>query len=338
MTKEGVLLEKIVAIIDDMPEYARQLAVYLNGRRSFPYRAVVFPTVAEARGYVEGGAVYAILAVEAMEKEVLGIALHEEVKLFWMTETKEVQSASSLYRYRSAREIEKKLTEQREIVRKAPVIGFFSPAGAAECELLSRKIAEQFGKKGRVLYLPFFRFGIYGRGLGDGMSEVLFYVKQRETELFPYLYTVLQKEECMDAVGPVRWYTDLTGLTGEDIKHMLHCIETNTDYGFVLAAVGQFDAAGKAILDCCDSVLVPVWETEAGQKIQEEFLRQLRESGETTFYSRVIEVSVRGTTPTELTEAAVEAARKGGEAFAGNSGGNQNPDIGAVQFFGGADR
>lgn len=315
-------MEKIVALIDDIPEYARALAIYLNGRRGFPFRAVVFSTPEEARSYVEHGAVYAILAAEAMEKEVLEIAVKGNVRLFWLTETRQAGSSSFLYRYCAAREVERRLTEQREKTKPLPVFGLFSPGGGAECELLSRKIAEKLGKIGRILYLPFFRFGIYGRGMEDGMSELLFYVKQGEEETVSHFSSLLQREEVMDAVGPVRWYTDLNGLTGKDIRQLFHYIEAHTAYTTILAAVGELDRVGKEVLDCCDYVLVPVWETEAGHRVQEEFLRQLRESGETELYARMLEIPVRGTTPTDLEEAVKEAAKKGEEEIARNQGRN----------------
>lgn len=323
-------MEKIVALIDDMPEYARALAVYLNGRREFPLRAVVFLTPEEVRGYVESGMVYAILAAEAMEKEVLEIAVKGNVRLFWLTETRQEGNSSSLYRYCSAREMRKKLMEQGEKAKRLPVLGLFSPGGGAECELLSRKIAEKLGKRGRVLYLPFFRFGIYGRGMADGMSELLFYVKQGEEETVSHLASLLQKEEDMDAVGPVRWYTDLNGLTGKDIRQLFHYLEAHTAYGMLLAAVGELDRVGKEVLDCCDYVMVPVWETEAGHRVQEEFLRQLRESGETALCAKLLEIPVCGMAPADLEAAAKEAVEKGEEEIARNQRRDSAANSGAV--------
>lgn len=331
-------MEKIVAIIDEMPEYAKHLAVYLNGRRNFPYRAVVFSDVTEVRQYAENDAVYAILAEERLEKEVLGIVAGTEIKLFLISETKNAQSATCLYRYNSAREIERRLIQENVKEKEIPVIGFFSPAGGAEGELLSRKIAERFGASGKVLYLSFFPFGIYGRECGDGMSELLFYVKQKKAELYSYFCTLLQKADGMDAVGPVRWYTDLQGITKEDIECLLRCIKTNSGYYAVVVGVGQSDGAGKAVLACCDKVIVPVWETEDGQRIQQEFLRQLKECGEAKLYSRIREITVRGAFPAALSEAADEAVRKEGEIVGRGSGGNTQTDTGTAGFVGGFDR
>jgi hypothetical protein len=53
-------LEKLVAIIDTMPDYGRRLALYLNAGRTFPYRAVVFADASEVEGYIKNDGVYAV--------------------------------------------------------------------------------------------------------------------------------------------------------------------------------------------------------------------------------------------------------------------------------------
>ena len=59
--ERGVALEKLVAIIDKMPEYGERLAKYLNAGRNFPYRAVVFSTAKEVESYMKSDGVYAVL-------------------------------------------------------------------------------------------------------------------------------------------------------------------------------------------------------------------------------------------------------------------------------------
>ena len=163
-------MEKLVAIIDVMPEYGRRLAAYLNNSRTFPYRAVVFSSADEAESYIKNDGVYAVLAAEELEKAVLDVVVGTGVKLFWLRERKDAYGGSSMYRYGSAKEIERGLTETKEREKRIPVIGFFSPAGGAEAELLSRKIAGELGKKGKVLYFSMFPFGIYGRECEDETS------------------------------------------------------------------------------------------------------------------------------------------------------------------------
>ncbi len=334
-------LEKLIIIADELQEYAHQLAVYLNGRRGFPYRAVVVSSVPEMKGYVENGAAYAVLASEGLEKEVLSLGLPEDVRLFWLSETKSVQKESVLYRYQSAKEIEKRFNGSPRNRTHLPVLGVYSPSGGVWTELLSRRIAERVsGEKGRkVLYLPFLPFGIYGRETGDGMSELLFYVRQREPALSERLASLRQEGEGMDSLAPVRWSTELQDITREDMAYLLHCIEQKGRYNTLVLAAGQFDAAGIAILRCCDSILTPVWDLPEGRRIQAEFLKQLKEAGEAELLSRITEFPVRSGEEREgFFSAAAEAVKKGGAVFAGGKGGNQAPDTGAAESVGGAER
>lgn len=334
-------MEKLIVMADEMPDYAHQLAVYLNGRRGFPYRAVVVSSVPEIKGYVENGAVYALLVSEGLEKEVLGLGLPEDVLLFLFSETKSIQKESVLYRYQSAKEIEKRFIASPRNRAHLPVFGVYSPAGGVWTELLSRRIAERISKeKGRkALYLPFLPFGIYGRETGDGMSELLFYVRQRDAALPERLASLRQEGEGTDSFAPVRWSTELQDITREDMEYLLHCIERKGGYSAAVLAAGQFDAAGTAILRCCDIILIPVWDVPEGRRIQAEFLKQLKEAGEAELLSRITEFPVRSCEEKEgFFSAVADAVKKGGAVLAGGKGGNQAPDAGAAEPVGRAGR
>ncbi len=319
-------MEKLVAIIDVMPEYGRRLAVYLNGSRTFPYRAVVFSSASEAEGYIKNDGVYAVVAAEELEKAVLEVTVGTKVKLFWLSETKDGHRTSLLYRYGSVKELERRLAEESVGEKHVPVIGFFSPAGGCEAELLSRKIAEGLGRKGKVLYIPLFPFGTYGRNGGDGLSEALYFVRQPGVEQETRIRGLLQCGEYMDCMGPARWYTDLCSITKEDMEGLFRNDMWEAGYQAYFVAVGQFDWAGKNILNCCDAVLMPVWETADGAAIAEEFRRQLKESGETKLYSGLLEFAVTETFGMLHEETVAAAVKKGGEMIAGNCGRDSKAD------------
>jgi len=341
-SKERVSLEKIVGIIDEMPEYAARLAVYLNGNRNFPYRAVVLSSPKEAEGYVKRDAMAAILAAKRFEKEVLEFAAGTKTALFLLQENQDESGAGAIYRYQSAKEISRRFTEQKAVGQKIPVLGFFSPAGGAEAELLSRNIAKEFGKKKKVLYFSLFPFSCYGREGGDGLSEVMFFLRQKAEERGGTIRALLQREEYMDAIGPVRWFADLENVTQEDLKQLLCGELWDTEYRAFVIAVGRFDQTGRAMLHCCDKVLVPVWETTEGRKLQEEFRRQLKESEETRVYSGMMEFSVFPSENGISEEAVKEAVRKGGEVFERSPGEDEGrhpqTDIGAHGSIGRAYR
>ncbi len=331
-------MEKLIAILDVMPEYGKRLATYLNGSRSFPYRAVVFSDVAEMEGYVRNDGIYAVVAAEELEKAVLELTVGTRVKLYRIRETKDMYHTSSLYRYGSAKEIEQALVEKEGPEKRVPVIGFFSPAGGSEAEVLSRKIAEAMGRRGKVLYVPMFSFGIYGREGGDGLSEALYYIRQEKEGQVSRLRELLRRGAGMDSIGAVRWHTDLNSVTKEDTEALLSERIWGSEYEAFFVAVGQFDNVGKVVLNCCDNVLVPVWETRDGKQIQEQFRRQIKESGETKLYAGMLEFSVKETGNISMEEAVAEAVKTGGEAIAECSRRNSKTDIGTAGFVGGTDR
>lgn len=330
-------MEKLVAIIDEVPEYGRRLAMYLNSDRDFPYRAVVFSTAEEAECYVKNGALYAIIVEKCAEISAMKVLAGTNVKLFCLCDTKEDQNPSSLYRYGSALELERCLLEVKA-EKKTPVIGFFSPAGGCEAEFLAERIAEELGRKGKVLYISLFPFGVNGRQQGDGLSEVLYFLRQNGTECKERMQAVLQCGEYMDVIGPVRWYSDLRNVTKEDIKELLREEWWDGRYRAFFLAVGMFDCVGQEILNCCDCILMPEWETVHGIEIQEEFRRQVKGSGETELYAVLREFTVtdmRGTTFEKAVEAAV---KKGEEVIERYGGGNPKADVGTVGLIYGIDR
>lgn len=326
-------MEKLVVIIDKVPEYGKRLAVFLNSERNFPYRAVVLSSVEEAEGYLKSDGVYAVLVAEELEASVVKLLAGTSIKLFCLCENTEERAPFCLYRYCSAKELEQCLVEVKTIRKKVPVIGFFSPAGGCETEVLAGKTAEELGRKGRVLYLSLFPFSIEARDREDGLSEALYYLRQEGGSRREQVQGVLRCGEYMDVIGPARWYTDLRYVTKEDFGKLLQSELWNREYRAFFVAVGMFDCVGQDILNCCDSILMPVWETAHGRAVQEEFRRQMKESGETKLYSGIREFSVKVTGGVALEEAVKEAVQKGEEILGEYNGGDSQTDVGTVGFI-----
>ena len=329
-------MEKLVAIIDKMPEYGERLAKYLNAGRNFPYRAVVFSAVKEVESYMKNDGVYAVLVSKAEETEVIKTFAGTNVKVFCFCETREEQGPFSLYRYGSAKELERCLIAVKT-EKRIPVIGYFSPAGGSEAEFLSVRIAGELGRKGKVLYLSLFPFGVNGRRSGDGLSEALYFLRQEGTSRQDRVQGVLQHGEYMDIIGPVQWYTDLRHMTKEDMRNLLQGELRDREYRAFFVAVGMFDCVGQDILNCCDGVLMPVWETAHGQAVQEEFRRQMKESGETKLYSGIREFPVKEIEGTVFEEAVKAAVKRGEEIIEGCGGRDTQADAGTPGFVRGTD-
>ncbi len=284
-------MEQIVAIVDKMPDYAKRLAVFLNRSRSFPYRAVVFSSAKEAEAYIKSTAVYAMIVAEQYEKDAYEVMAGCGGRLFLISEEEGVFRDNIIYRYKSAKDIKKQIIGTKTAEKRQPVIGFFSPAGGDGAEELSRRLAEALGEAGRVLYLSLFPFGLCDRDAGDGLSEALYCIRQSKQGGGAF-GQLLHRGGNVDFLGPVRWYTDLEEVTGEDLRLLVKEETWGQSYRAVVLAVGIFDSVGKAALRLCDRIFVPVWERGQSKGISEEFRRQIKESGESGIYAGLTEFSV----------------------------------------------
>lgn len=331
-------MEKLVAIIDNFPEYGERLAKFLNAGRNFPYRAVVFRAAEQAESYIKNGGVYAVLVPKTEEPQVIRMLAGTSVKLFCICETKEEQGAFSLYRYSSAKELERRLVAVKPEKKRIPTVGFFSPAGGNETEFLAGRIAGELGRKGKVLFISLFPFGINGREQGDGLSEVLYYLRQSGTDGKERVREIIQRGEHTDIIGPVRWYTDLRHVTKEDLRKLLQSDLWDREYRAFFVAVGMFDCVGQDILNCCDGILMPVWETAQGKAVREEFMRQIKESGETKLYAGIREFPVKETEGTVFEEAVQVAVKRGEEIIERCGGGDTQADDRTSGFVHGIDR
>lgn len=278
LNERGVSLERYLIIIDEEQEYAKALAAFLNNDHGFLYRSVVL-SPEEAKEYVKSGAVAMILASVSFEKEILGLQKDAEQRVFWITEDKQDRRDTSVYRYQSAKLIQKRLEGIEKTSGDVPAVGCFSPSGGIWQEALCERIAEGFAEKRRVLSLSFLPFGTKNRG-ENGMSELLYFARQGKESLAEFLKKQRSYEGNLTVIGPVRWSIDLQRVTASDIERILEGVKEAGEYDLIFFAVGYYDEAGLAVMRACDLLYVPVWEAEQGQEIQEAFIRQLREGGE----------------------------------------------------------
>lgn len=288
--ERGVSLEQYLIIIDEKKEYAEALAAYLNSDRDFPNRAVVL-TPEEAQENVKEGAEGIFLVSSGYEKELYFRLGSRLPKVFWLTEDKSDRRDTAIYRYQSAQMIKSRLVHFDKAPGRIPVAGVFLPAGGVQQERLCVQIAAGFAETKRVLYLSFLPFGTERRE-ENGMSELLYFARQGREALAEFLREQRNVEGNLTKLGSVRWSIDLQKVTAEDMENTLEGVSAVGLFDLVFLAIGYYDVAGNAAMHVCDLLLVPVWETEEGQGIQADFIRQLREGGENGLLRSMREVKL----------------------------------------------
>lgn len=109
----------------------------------------------------------------------------------------------------------------------------------------------------------------------QGMSELIFYLCKKADRLTQKLRAMIQEQDGMHYIAPVKDYRDLYNLQREDIDALLAVLAQDTVYDRVVFHIGFWSDAMLYLMYCCDRVLFPQaqssWQQNQ-QKAMEQFM------------------------------------------------------------------
>lgn len=208
--------------------------------------------------------------------------------------TKEHQKVPIIFKYQSVPEIVKeifalmaendKISYHADIVSKRTVemsCGYSPFGGGGVTEFLFRK-AEETAERRKVLYVnleEFYGFSYLEKERRGGMSEVLFYLRQRKGKLALKLESLCFKKGNLDCIFSVEDHRDLYSLTKEDMAEFLQVLINQTEYEIFFFDIGVITEAGSFLMEHCQKIYMPVPKYQIQKSKQEAFEKNLVLSG-----------------------------------------------------------
>ena len=200
-------------------DYATQLAVYLNVHRRFPYRVVVFSAMAELKAFLQHKEVEMLVTVPAYRSESEKLWKEQKIqKLFFFIE-KQNEEENEIYRFQSAEKIRRLLQKgelQEDDIENVTKVGIFSSIGGVEKIKFSETLASAYAKLGKTLLLSFEPYGVCENEAKGGLSELIFYIKQRDEKVVMKLQEFVYETKEYAYVSGVRYSDDLFELNVAD--------------------------------------------------------------------------------------------------------------------------
>lgn len=264
-------MKKLQIALLDHDGYMEAFSCYLNSKK-YMIENRLFTNVGKLKEYLEQNRVDVLLVGQEMDfKQV--IPEEKAGRILLLSDTEKEGGCPAIFKYQSAekilREILSLLAEEkgalqislRESGRSVEFIGVYSPYG------ISGDPMEQMGGLGedkqRVLYMNLELFD----GIRDlvqekssqirGMSELVFYLKQRREKAALKLQSLVQRRYRMDYIYPVEDYRDLYSLEREDVDLLLTILAEETPYHAVIFDVGFVSEAALYLLYRCDRLYLP---------------------------------------------------------------------------------
>lgn len=299
-------MEKIMAVYDVDPVYARRFADVANQKERVPFTVIPFTTLETLREYAGKHPVEILLInVSVPREQVEGIAAKTVVTLAEGDIVEASDSYPSVYKYQAAdsviREVmacycERPMENPLVLLgKKARVLGVYSPVGRCLKTSLALTLGQQLAKEGKVLYVGLEEFSGFSRII-DGQcksdfSDVLYFFRQGNLNVMR-LRSIAYTWKDMDYLPPVRYPEDLEQMTGEEAGNLIEKLALEMGYEYLIVDAGRPARNLFPVLECCDVIYMPVKEDGVSSAKLEEFEDYLDSSGHQALRERIKRVKL----------------------------------------------
>lgn len=285
-----------IALFDDDDGYMSSFAGYLCKKCRNIVETRLFTDMEMLIGHMGGEMIDVLLASEDHIEKFRKYS-DQIPQMVFLTERDHGEKESEfpmIFKYQAIPEIVKeiftlmaendKISYHAEIISKRTVemvCGYAPFGGGGVTEFLFQR-AEEMSKQVKVLYVDlaeFYGFSYLERERCGGMSEVLFYLRQRKGKLALKLESILYKKGTLDCIFSVEDHRDLYSLTKEDMAEFLQVLIDQTEYEILFFDIGPMTEAGSFLMEHCHKLYMPMPKNQIQSSKKDAFEKILSFSG-----------------------------------------------------------
>lgn len=292
----------ILIICDREESYARRLMDYLS-RRERLFEICIFTEVAPLREYLcSHRADILLVEKELWTEEIASLTAGKIILLSDGTGVAEETAYPVIFKLQPAENVEREIVNcytagggrplcALETADNTEFWSVFSPVGGCGKTTLALALAERLAHKKKTLYLNLESFGSMTAedGFKGGMTDLLYYVKERKENLFLQFPALLERKQGFDCVLPVDCYSDLFALTEADIAYLFTELRKSW-YEAVILDVGSITPTTFRLLAECSRIFVPCRREEEATGKMAALERSLRMEGQEELFLQMEQV------------------------------------------------
>lgn len=281
-------MNEVLAVLDKDKEYLEQLIHYLKQKKNFNFIVVAFTDITAYLEYEETNKVAILLYHNSYDEFVFGCNAKQKIVLM---ETKAISEENKvgIYKYQSVEILMKeilRLYEGTQVIniREAlsgdlHIVGIASIIGEVSSNYVGAILAYEYGKSKRTLFLsldPFQSKKMLGlREEFEGVSDLIYYVKQKNNNLSLKMASLINKIETFDYIIGLSHWNDLFELQEEEVKQILNTIRSHLNYEVLVVEMGSINHISIALMEECNYIYQPMQKGEIYREKDKEFRRQV---------------------------------------------------------------
>lgn len=282
------MLKKIRLAFYDKSDYMKNFMQYLYRQKYHALETRLFTSFEKLLCQAKKGEIDVLLAGEEAEEEIaiLNSLIPQIMLLSEGNMVREDSAFCKIFKYQSVPDIMREVfaavadndfityTDKRTITKKAEIFAIYAPFGGSGVSQYAYSMAKDLSEQCRTLYVNLEAFYGFSEILTDkkgkpirdfrGMSEVIFYIRQKKEKLALKLESILVRDQELDCLLTVEDYRDLFYMTKDDMDKLIQVLVTETDYEKIVFDIGLITDAMMVLLEKADRIFMP----EAGHPIQ----------------------------------------------------------------------
>ena len=312
------LPKKIRLALYGEEKFMSSFSEYLRGKKRAMLELLLFTGEEALRKAAVQGKIDVLFAEELALQEVDGLLSHVS-QIFLLTEeeqgTGQEGCVQKIFKYQPAKEIMgillSALAENDRIScvhtsrgqRKGELIGLYSPFGGGGVTSYATGMVKESAKSFRTLYINLELFHSFIRVQGrkktadsvrsPGMSEVIFYLRQKKEKLALKLESLVYQWEGADILSGVEDYRDLLSITTEDMQKFLEILLGQTEYERIFFDIGMLQESMIYLMEQCSRLYMPKPAGQMQECKLKAFQGLLQKEGKDKLLGQILYVDMR---------------------------------------------
>lgn len=288
----------LAVLADEM--YSARFSDYINHHKSMLIDLVTFTSINSVEEYAGHGMIDILLVNDGMADEAGRLNNIKKIIILSDGSYTGQHEYPVIFRYQPAahvlKEIFAQIAEDDNIPgiplihtpKQAELIVVYSPYGGSGVSTYARNLCAGMAGSNNVLYINleiFDSFAEYENNTDNreyicGMSEAVYYIKQRKDKLVFKLSSIIKHhKDGYNYILPAEDYRDLYSISPKDMECFTDILASGMMYDKIVFDVGYIHASSLKLFQTCDLLILPEASGQVQENKQHSFERLLIRNG-----------------------------------------------------------
>lgn len=295
--------------------YSGRFSDYINHHKNMLIDLVTFTSINSAEEYLKNGSADILLVSGDMACEAGKLKNIKKIIILSDGSYTGAQEYPVIFKYQPAAHILKEIFAQvaeDDTIQGMPVIHtskqaelivVFSPYGGSGASTYARNLCAGMAGSNNVLYINLEIFDSFAEFESStdnheyicGMSEVVYYIKQKKDKLAFKLGSVIKRhKDGYNYILSVEDYRDLYSISPEDMECFTDVLASGMMYDKVVFDTGYVHESLLKLLQVCDVLILPEASGQIQENKQHSFERLLIRNGMDNVVQNIQYIEMKG--------------------------------------------